>query len=264
MRKKIIFSSFFVLCLQFSCTKVVQVNVKNAAKQLVIQGNITNVQGSHAVKISETVNYAADNVYPPVSGALVVIEDVTNGMKETLKEFPAGNYYTSNIQGIETHTYKLSVTLNGKTYTATSTMPKQVPLDSVSFQTNTGFGTSITNPIPNFRDPVGEKNYYQFIQFINQKRTKKFFVFDDRLSDGKYIARQLFNDSAYIQPLDTVDIEMQCLDKNVYNYFNELVSITDPNSNQSSTPTNPTTNLSNGALGYFSTHTVQRKRGVFK
>jgi hypothetical protein len=142
-------------------------------------------------------------------------------------------------------------------------MPKQVLLDSLTFQTNTGFGNSVTNVLPNFKDPANEYNAYQFLQSINGKLSKQIFVFDDRLSDGRYISRQLFNDSAYIQKLDTIQIEMQCLDKPVFNYFKELSGL-DPTNGQPTSPANPTSNISNGALGYFSAHTVERKQVVFK
>ncbi|MFY7899139.1 MAG: DUF4249 family protein, partial [Chitinophagaceae bacterium] len=124
--KLLITSIVLFSCLYFGCTKVVQVNVKNAPKQIVIQGNITNTNGPYFVTINETVNYAADNIYPPVSGAIVTIADETSGTVETLKEQSAGVYATNIIQGKETHVYKLTVTVNGKTYTAIATMPKLV------------------------------------------------------------------------------------------------------------------------------------------
>jgi hypothetical protein len=54
---------------------------------------------------------------------------------------------------------------------------------------------------------------------------------------------------------------MYCIDKNVYNYFFSLLQVTGNNGGfQSASPDNPITNISGGALGYFSAHTVSRVR----
>jgi hypothetical protein len=52
-----------------------------------------------------------------------------------------------------------------------------------------------------------------------------------------------------------VNIEMQCIDKNVYDYFFAIASVIQ---GQSATPANPVNNISGGALGYFSACTVGR------
>ncbi len=261
-------SFFLVLFIAFvigfsSCTKVININLNDTSPQLVIQGNVTNVPGITTVTISKTINYSLDNVFPGVSGAKVKITDSTNGTIFTLTEVTTGTYQTATLQGLQGHTYLLSVVLNGTEYKASSTMPTQVNLDSVTFQMNTGFGQTLINPMPNLQDPANINNYYKFIQTINSKITKKVFVFDDRLSDGKYISRQIFNDSAYIQIKDTVQLEMQCLDKNVYEYFKELSGL-DPTNGQPTSPANPITNISGGVLGYFNACTSQKKKAIVK
>ena len=256
---------FFIasLILVSACKKVIDITVKNAAPQLVIQGNVTNVSGPSTVTINNTILYSLDNVFPGVSGAVVKIIDSTTGLIFPLAETTIGTYQTLALQGIQGHTYLLNILLQGKEYKASSTMPKQVLLDSVTFQINSGFGQTLINPMPNFQDPANINNYYKFVQTINSKITKKIFVFDDRLSDGKYIARQIFNDSAYIQLKDTVQLEMQCLDKNVYEYFKQLSGL-DPTNGQPTSPANPTTNIIGGVLGYFSASTSQKKKAIVK
>ncbi len=260
-KTNIIYRILIVSIALASCKKVINININDATPQLVIQGNVTNVSGITTVTISKSINYSQDNIFPTVSGAVVSIKDSTVGITAPLIEIASGTYQTSVLQGVPGHTYLLSVQLNGTTYNASSTMANPVVLDSVTFQVNSGFGQTLINPMPNFQDPAGINNYYQFIQSINSKITKKTFVFDDRLSDGRYVSRQLFNDSAYIQPKDTVQLEMRCLDKNVYEYFKELSGL-DPTNGQPTSPANPTSNISGGALGYFSAHTTQKKKAI--
>jgi hypothetical protein len=114
----------------------------------------------------------------------------------------------------------------------------------------------------NFQDPVGLGNYYQFTEQVNGRNIPNVFVFEDRLSDGRYIVQPLFNDSAYLQKNDTLVLTMNSVDQNIYNYFFTLANVTGNNNFQTATPANPNTNITGGALGYFSAHTTQKERIV--
>ena len=245
---------FFAL---FSCTKVINVNLNNANPNIVIEGVISDGAGPYQVQLTQTVNFSDPNIFPPVSGATVKITDSAFGITDSLIEVIPGTYVTQKLlQGLTGHTYQLYVLSNGQTYTASSTMPAKVNLDSVTFYSTNIFGTKSTSAIANFQDPAGIANYYTFTEYVNGQAIDQTFNFSDRLSDGKYIRRQLFNDSSYINPGDQVIIEMHCVDNQVWQYFNTLGQAKGNNS-QAITPANPLSNISNNALGYFSAQTVQ-------
>ncbi|MDQ2751648.1 MAG: DUF4249 domain-containing protein [Bacteroidota bacterium] len=252
---------FFFILLCFGCKKVIRVDIKNTSSQIVITGMVTNEPGPYTVTLSRTANYTAENVFPPVSGATVVIS--STGTTDTLSEISAGIYTTHTIIGIPGDTYNLYVSSAGQIYTATSTMPQPVPLDSLGYVTDRKGDRY--NAVVFFQDPPGIANYYEFIEYNNGvefKNNRGVSVFSDRLSDGKYITHNLYDDSTDINKGDTVTIQMNCVDVNVYNYFYQLNLITDQNGFQSPTPDNPASNISNHALGYFSANTAQR-RSVF-
>jgi hypothetical protein len=251
---KAAFILFYCLSL-CQCKRVIQINLNNAAPQLIIAGEVTNSPGPYLVKLSQTVNFSADNVFPPVSGAMITITDSTAALTDTLTETSAGQYSTHFLQGVPGDAYSLSVSILGKTYSALSVMPQPVTLDSVTFIQSNGFGNNMINPVVNFQDPPGIANYYQFTETVDSRQIQQVFIFNDRLSDGKYIRQPLFNDSTYVQVGNELVIGMYCIDQNVYNYFNDLQNATG-NGFQSVAPSNPVTNISNGALGYFSAHTV--------
>ena len=250
------------LILAVACKKVITLNLNNAAPQVVIEGNVTNQPGPYQVTITKSVAFYNSNVFPVISGAEVTITDSNLNIVDSLTENPAGTYSTSKLVGTIGHTYILDVKNAGQEFRASSTMPQQINMDSITFISNSGFGKPLTNPVINFQDPAGVYNAYNFVETINGMPSKQIFLFDDRLSDGKYVTKQLFNDSNYIRPGDMVTIEMQCIDKNVFSYLKEL-SNSDPTNGQPTSPADPTTNLSNGALGYFSAHTSQKKSAVF-
>ena len=259
MKQELIYGLLFLGAV--ACKKVVSVDLNNAGSQIVIEGEINNLPGPYQVKISRSVSFSDSNRYPPVSGATVWITDSTTGNREFLLEGQKGVYRTTGITGIPKHIYKLQVTAQGKTYTAVSSMPGTIHLDSVTFAMNTDFNNKQTiNAVVNFTDPKGLGNYYQFTETLRGRLIPNIFVFEDRLSDGRHIEQPLFNDSSYLQRRDTVLITMNCIDKKVYDYLVTLAGVTSNNNFQTATPANPNSNFSNGALGYFSAYTTNRIR----
>ena len=171
-----------------ACKKIIQVNLVNVSPQIVIEGNINDDAGPYQVQITRSVDYAANNVFPPVTDAVVSITDSTTGQTDMLLQVDSGVYATQSLIGQPRHTYKLLVIEGGQQYSATSTMPLPVKLDSVTFEQNTNVnGISEITAIVNFQDPRGVTNYYQFTEAVNGKAVPDIFVFEDRLSDGKYV-----------------------------------------------------------------------------
>ncbi len=241
-----------------ACKKVIDVDLRNSTPQIVIEGNITDAPGFYTVFISKTVDFSANNNYPPVTDAVVTITDTVAHITDQLYEAVPGVYVTSQIEGFPNHTYYLNVAEGNTVYSAHSTMPDRVPLDSITFAENIGFNNKEEiNAVADFQDPAGITNYYSFTETVNSRVIPNIFVFEDRLSDGRYIENPLFNDSAYLNPGDTLQVTMNCVDEQTYNYFNTLINVTGGNNFQAATPANPVTNLTNGALGYFSAHTTQ-------
>lgn len=246
----------------YSCQKTVTLNLKNAPAQIVIQGEVTNAAGPYTLTINQSTAFYADNSFPPISGALVKISD-DQGVTDSLTETSSGVYTTHTLQGAPGHTYTLSVFAQNKNYSAVSTMPTLVPFDSVTFDHSAGFGGKQIEAIINFQDPPGVKNYYQFIEYINgvQLTNNSIFVFDDRLSDGRYISRTLRNDSSRLATGDLLEVKKYDIGENVYNYWYQLDQSSGSGAfNTTASPANPTSNISNGANGYFSAHTVQSKK----
>ena len=151
---------------------------------------------------------------------------------------------------------------DGKLYTSSSTIPQVVPLDSISFIKTYLFGKIRINSVANFKDPGGINNYYGFNLSVNGIRKDGTQLFSDRLTDGKYISQDINADSLEIG--NKVMIEMRCLDKSAYDYFRTLRQVTGGNNFQSVSPSNPISNISNNALGYFSAHTFQVKEAIVK
>lgn len=245
-----------------ACTKTVTLNLNTAPSQVVIQGEITDQPGPYTVAINKTVGFYADNTFPSVSGAKVKISDGTT--TDSLTETSPGTYQTHTIRGRSGVTYTLTVALGDTLYTASSTMPAPVQLDSVTFLNSNRFGNQQITPQANYQDPAGIKNYYQFVLYIDGTQfTKDIFAFDDRLTDGKYLTQNLRMDSSYLVTGQQLRMDMYCVDSSVYNYFNQLAQSNGTGAfNTAAAPANPNSNISNGAYGVFSAHTISSKTVV--
>lgn len=239
------------------CKKIITVNLKSSNKLTVITGIVTNQEGPYTVSITKTADFYADNDFETVSGASVIITG--NGTRDSLTETSPGIYRTHSLKGVPGHTYSLHVVAEGNVYTATSTMPKPVYMDSIDFREGAG---GQLYAVVSFQDPIGVPNYYEFIEYIDEKRLdggRGHSLFDDRLSDGRYISRLLYDDSSYIRSGVRLSIEMNCVDEPVYQYLSQLLQITGGNGGFGNpAPDNPVSNISGGALGYFSAQTVSK------
>src|SRR6185437_8378039 len=258
--KKFIIAGFG--CLLCACSKTVKLPLNVAASQVVIQGEVTDRPGPYTVQINQSVGFYADNTFPAVDGATVKISDgvVTDSLTET----SPGIYTTHTLQGRSGSTYTLTVGIGDTTYTASSTMPAPVTLDSVTFDNSSRFKKDQITAQANFQDPPNVKNYYQFVIYIDGVQfTKDIYAFDDRLTDGKYITQNLRMDSTYLTYGDNVRVDMYCVDVNVYNYFNQLAQSNGTGAfNTAAAPGNPSSNIRKGPYGVFSAHTVSSNAAI--
>lgn len=254
------FILYIFFCLVFtSCRKIIDVNTNNAEPQLVIEGNISNRFAAQQIKISKSVGYDQLSNYPSVSGARVVVTD-NRGNTYNFTESQPG-LYVFGMRGTTGVTYTMQVNVEGKSYTAVSKMPAYVPMDSIGVVKNTFFGNENLNIAAFVSDPVNTENFYRFNLYVNDVLSDRIYVNNDRLTNGNKLRLQLYYEGANDEDLkkgDKVAVDMECIDGNIFNYWYALSQQTGRGPNQGTTPSNPTSNISNGALGYFSAHTYQR------
>lgn len=242
-----------------SCTKTITPPLNNTT-QLVIVGTVSDTTGPYHVSISKTADFYSDNVYPAVSGATVVITDVTANVTDILTEASAGDYITHVITGTPGDSYQLKVILNGKTYTALSTMPKPVLLDSVTVDYDV---SNNIRPVANYQDPANQKNYYKYSMQKNGVHVNHFQTFDDRLSDGRYIRDNLDCDTGTFHHGDMVKVSLVGLDAGAFNFLKEAEAVAYDNANLAA-PATPISNITGGCIGYFSAQTVSSKTTAIK
>jgi hypothetical protein len=247
---------YLLTCISFisltACEEVISIDYNTSTSQIVIEGEVNNNPGPYKVKITRSVPMDQPGVYPAVSGASVRISDNAGNM-EILSETAPGIYQTSTLQGIQGRTYVLTVETNGQVYTATSTMPQVVEMDTLYVTKMEG--TNLLKVHVYATDPANTVNFYRLIDVVNNQMLGNVLVANDKFNQGKEITGILVYDDTELNPGDSLTIWMQCIDEGVYTYFNTL-SLSNEGS---ASPANPTSNISNKALGYFNACSVRKK-----
>jgi len=251
----------FIATFFSGCDKVISPQYKDNQSKLVIEGNITNQAGPYFVKITRSLRLPETGLYPTVNNATVTISDDA-GNNETLIAQGNGIYQTNTLIGIEGRTYTLTVNVDYQTYTAKSTMPQRVPFDSVKVESTTFIGSEVEyNIIPIYTDPVVKGNNYRFVLLLNDSLINQQLVQNDEVKNGvvNTVRLEIDDDDLKLKKGDMVTLHMQCIDKSVALFYTTLALMADSGPGGGTTPNNPPNNLSNGALGLFSAHTIEKK-----
>jgi hypothetical protein len=258
---KIILAVLLLALAFVSCQRVIDVDISSASPKLVIEANLTDVTGNQTVIISRTVAYNNTNVFPAVSGAVVTITEGSSGKIYKLPESSTpGTYAVANYKGKALNAYIVNVTVEAKTYTAGAIMPFPVNLDSLTLSLQSFGNDQVKTVSVNYHDPANLPNQYRYVMYVNGVQVKRIFTESDNLTDGRAVSTSLYQRDIELKKGDKVDVEMQCIDANMYNYWNNLSNQGGNSPQDSATPANPPSNFNNdNVLGYFSVHTVQRK-----
>lgn len=257
--------AFFILLsvlLTAGCEKEITLDLQDKSGSIVIEGNITDKPGPYYVSITKSVAFTESNKYPPVTNAIVTISD-NQGHSEILTYESDGRYKTSSLVSVPGNTYTLNVSVDGENYTAQSTMPAPVTLDGLIQDSMSMGGKTIYTILPVYTDPEQLGNRYLFILSIEYKNKKTLQVLSDNINNGMENQRSLFpalEEDDELLHGNIIHVDMQCVDSEVYTYYSALIQI----SGGSVTPADPPSNISNGALGYFSAHTVSSKSLVIQ
>ena len=271
-----------------SCEKSISFTPQNANPSLVVDANIQN--GSQPfVTLSRSLNYFSKISTEELQNAFVhnAVISISNGSKTHLlreyKQDLGGGYfsytYTTDTANLATafygefgKSYFLSIQVDGKEYTASTTIPLLTKtLDSL--WTKPAPDNPDTNKVvlmTHTTDPPGFGNY---IRYFTKTNDEPFYpglnsVGDDQVIDGKNYEVQVdrgvdrnaeidFEEYAFFFKGDRVTVKLCNIDKATFDFFRTLEYSYSSIGNPFSSPTKVIGNISGGALGYFGGYAVQ-------
>jgi hypothetical protein len=251
-----IVSLLFVLVFS-SCEDVVNLDLETGEAKLVVDAEIIWKKGTagneQVIKISKMAPYY-NNTTPKVSGAQVRIEN-NGGDVFTFNETEPGIYVCTNFVPVLNADYKLFVTAEGQSFTATEKLTSVTPIDKVEQALVPDFGgEDVIELTFYYKDPADQANFYltdyqsEFLLFPEYELT------DDELFNGNDISTRFSNED--MKPGNTVEITHRGISKGFYNYMKLILEVYDGNP-FSVPPGNIRGNIvntgdaNNFALGYF-------------
>ncbi|MBL7700170.1 MAG: DUF4249 domain-containing protein [Chitinophagaceae bacterium] len=247
-----------------SCNKMIEIDVRDSDIKYVVEGVITNEPGVCIVNLTRSKNFDESNDFERISGAVVKVYD--NEELFELQETEPGKYQDTSLTGTPGHIYRLEIVTGDEKFTSTCTMPEPVAMDSLYIKPGP-FGQFKFATI-DYTDPAEYNNGYRFVQYVNGVKEPTVFWENDEFTNGQFVTMQLDasaeekDDPRNIKTGDEVMIEMQTIDEEVFTFWYTLRSGGGDGAGFSAAPSNPITNISGGALGYFSAHTIDRRTVV--
>lgn len=236
-----------------SCEKVIDLNLDKTSPKIVIESILTDLNTRHTVSISTTSDFTASNSKLPVSNATVSLVS-GGGIVFNFTEQSPGSYISTRFRGVPGEKYTLTVTVEGKSYSATSVMPLPVPIQSLEQTEVSFFGETRQVVQVTYRDPGSFENFYNNRVFVNNVKRGDYYLESDRFNNGKEVKNTIYIDEPDLIPGDVVRVQMLTIDQNVYKFLFSITQISG-NGGPPTTPANPNSNFNNGALGYFSAST---------
>jgi hypothetical protein len=262
--KKRIYLIGSILCVLgiAGCEKVIKLDLDNADPRIVIDANVSDQFENQTVRVSKTYSFSESNKFNGISGATVVLTTLDGDVINYNETASKGIYRSPRMRGKPGVEYKLTVTVEGKTYVSVSAMPFKVSLDSLTFKQFDFFGSINTYIAANFEDPGYTADQYRYILKVKEK-VEEDAVSDDRFNNGNHVSNVLYYELNDLANSDTLEVELQCINRPVYKYFFTLEQISGDGGPPVS-PENPPSNFSNGALGVFNAYTSSKRTALIK
>jgi hypothetical protein len=267
-----------------ACEKEVHINLKSSAPRMVVQGSI-ETDGPPIIVLTSSVGFFSkidlstlENSF--IHGADIKVSDGTKTV--TLKEYSsdtgtAFKYYfytldtallSAPMLGENGQTYTLTITHGGVTYRSVTKIPIPQGVDSMWFGipefADDNTLDSARQLFINYKDPDSAGDY---VRYFTQRGNDAFYPsgnFSDEPVNGKLItsiglAGGYVNDGTdremdsliYFFPGESVTLKWCAVDKGVYTFWNTLDFAKNAVGNPFSSPINPVSNISNGALGVW-------------
>lgn len=250
------------------CMKVIDVDINEQHPLPVLEAYLENDSLCY-VKATWTYSFFKDEPIEFIENASIELKNHL-GTSETLRYEGNGIYRGTTIRGTIGATYTLSANIDGDIYTAESKMPDLTPIDSISYLDN-GYNTDIRGKTSratliyvHYTDPPVIENYYalRILYLDTLKQNPSFYEKSDKYEDG--LAGQISTDKNYGAG-DSIIIELASIPSSTYLYFKTIENTlygSPISAILKSSPANPSSNFSEGVLGYFAAWSKDRVKYI--
>ena len=255
-----------VLCiglLFFSCQEEVFLDLQTEASMPVIEAVFTDVGTMNFVKISKSRDFYEEGANELITNATVFIQNLNTGLVIPFRYAEQANRYfpLNNVGGRKGDRYRLTVRWEENEYQSEGMLLEPPRLDSIKYEfkdsrlfREEGYYITLYGDIP-----FKEQNNYRIRIVRNDtllNNRNDYLLFDDTF--GTSVLNNGFELTGFpFRVNDRVRLELFRLNRDAYDYLNQLVSLLFNDGGLfSPPPQNPTSNIrlvkgNIEALGYF-------------
>lgn len=230
----------FTVLLLSGCSKTIDVKLDTGVPNLVIDASIDwvkNTPGNDQKIILSTTTGYSNEEFPGVSGAQVQITNTANTVFSFMETSTKGEYRCIDFVPAIGETYRLTITLNQVTYTATETLLGTPDIDANIGQNDKGGMTGDEVEIQfSYQDKAAESNYYMSQVRTNRVAYPVFNIGSDENYEGRKITE--FYSHEDLAKGDSANIQLYVISRRFYDYFKKVLAAS--GNNNSPFPTVPT------------------------
>jgi len=264
-----------------SCEKDIDIDLKETEPRLVVDANIENGVAPF-VSLNRSLDYFG-KISPQillssfVRNAEVSITEANRIYRLREDSVAAGPgaflyFFTSDsLRGKINARYQLTVVAEGRTYTASTTIPQITrQIDSIWWEKAPLVDDSTR--VRMMIKATDKPGFGDYIRYFTKTNSQPFFpgfnsVFDDQFIDGKTYTVQVdrglnknadnSDEDVYFTRGDTATLKLCNIDRATYDFWRTFEFNFQSIGNPFSSPTKTLGNISNGALGYFGGYAAQ-------
>lgn len=289
-----IFIAALLVLFTSSCEKEVHIQLASVPPRVVVEGSI-ETDSPPFVMLTSSMGFFSKVDLATLQNSFLhnAVVKVSNGTKTiTLREYTIDSstfkfsFYTidtadlSNIMfGEEGKHYTLTIDYEGKSYSAITKIPYPQKFDTMWFAepefTGPNTPDSARQLFVNYKDPDTLGDYVRAYTSRNGGAFLYSANFSDEIVNGKQINKiglalgyEPSNGSRnqdsliYAFPGEEITLKWAAVDKGVYTFWNTLDFAKGSVGNPFSSPINPVTNLTNGALGIWAGYGTYYKTAI--
>ncbi len=248
-----------------SCTEKIDIELDSDRIRLVVDGIITDIPGEQYVKLTETADYFSNEQPKGVGNATLVIESNNGPILLTESDSVVGLYLMPDgFVGVQGNIYQLNIKLENeiggyKDYFANTKMPLlSDDIDSIAVEWMPQFEGWVVRLYA--QDPDRE-DFYMFNGLRNGElitdSIHEVNITDDRLFNGNYTSgvMVLMFEEDQLDPGDLFTLVLSNITKEYINFVSEVqIEIQPKEPLFSGPPANVSSNISNGAAGWFTSY----------
>lgn len=277
-----ILSLIMAVLVSWGCQEIIDIDLTQSEKKLVIEGRLVSESSFQSIKISESLNYYDTSGLSPFEEAEVILLDDNSNQITQFNYNSEDSAYTTNspIALSVGQEYTLQIVAKGERLEAKGTILKNATLDSLYYLSD--------KELESIGQPSFGEGYFLFVNGSLNNEGVEYFKLDVTVNDTLQNSRGAFSNSVLTSEFfgkeflalpvpgsfeeeDSISLNLYTLNEDVYQYYVEFINLLFNDGGVfSPPPVNPTTNIKNltdpqnEPLGFIQFSSVQNKSIVIK